>query len=99
VNDVARNSKRNSGKRKANRKNGRRANNLLPVTVGNRPLEELELSEADRAVLAEVNENRKAIVALGKIALDHERRIGSLEEAIGELAGEDFEEPIEVEAE
>jgi len=61
-------------------------------------LAEVELSEADKAILQEVNLNRKAIVALGKISLDHERRIQSLEEAVGELAGEESE-PVEIEAE
>jgi hypothetical protein len=56
-----------------------------------------KLSEGDVAILHEVAANRRAIVKLGALALDHERRIGSLEEAIGELAGEE-PEPIDVKA-
>ncbi len=63
-----------------------------------RDLAEVELSEADKAILEEISLNRRAIVALGKISLDHERRLNSLEEAVGELAGEE-EEPVEIEAE
>jgi hypothetical protein len=59
---------------------------------------ENKLSEADVAILHEVAANRRAIVKLGALALDHERRISALEEAIGELAGEE-PEPIDIEAE
>ena len=55
------------------------------------------LSKADLAILHEVALNRRAIVKLAQIALDHERRLNDLEEAVGELAGE--EEPIDIEAE
>ncbi|OGF53279.1 MAG: hypothetical protein A2Z21_01195 [Candidatus Fraserbacteria bacterium RBG_16_55_9] len=63
-----------------------------------RHLAEVEMSEADKANLQEVNLNRRAIVALGKISLDHEQRLLSLEEAVGALAGEE-EELVEIEAE
>ncbi|MCI2429670.1 hypothetical protein LM602_06645 [Candidatus Acetothermia bacterium] len=76
----------------------RKKTKALAVVEPTHDLTEVELSDADRAILAEVNLNRKAIVKLGQIALDHERRIGSLEEAIGELAGEE-PEPIDVKAE
>jgi hypothetical protein len=59
---------------------------------------ENKLSEADVAILHEVAANRRAIVKLGALALDHERRISALEEAIGELAGEE-PEPIDIKAE
>jgi len=72
----------------ANRK--RKKGNALAVAE-TRDLAKVELSEADKAILAEVNLNRKAIVKLAQIALDHERRIGALEEAVGELAGEEPE--------
>ena len=72
----------------ANRK--RKKGNALAVAE-TRDLAKVELSEADKAILAEVNLNRKAIVKLAQIALDHERRISALEEAVGELAGEEPE--------
>lgn len=77
----------------------RKKKNALAVV--DRKLEQLaeegKLSEADVAILNEVALNRKAIVKLGAIALDHERRIGNLEEALADLAGE--EEPIDIEGE
>jgi hypothetical protein len=76
----------------------KRKNTALAVAEPTRDLAEIELSEADKAILAEVNLNRKAIVKLAQISLDHERRINALEEAIGELAGEE-PEPIDIEAE
>jgi len=75
-----------------------RKNTALAVAEPTRDLAEVELSEADKAILAEVNLNRKAIVKLAQISLDHERRINALEEAIGELAGEE-PEPIDIKAE
>ncbi len=81
-------------KRKRNKKNA-----LAPI---NGQLEQLaqegKLSEADVAILGEVALNRKAIVKLGALALDHERRISNLEDALAELAGEE-QEAIDVEAE
>jgi hypothetical protein len=76
-----------------------RKNTALAVAEPTRDLAEVELSDADKAILAEVNLNRKAIVKLAQISLDHERRISQLEEAVSELAGEGEEEPIDVEAE
>jgi hypothetical protein len=76
----------------------KRKNTALAVAEPTRDLAEIELSEADKAILAEVNLNRKAIVKLAQISLDHERRINALEEAIGELAGEE-PEPIDIKAE
>jgi hypothetical protein len=76
----------------------KRKNTALAVAEPTRDLAEVELSEADKAILAEVNLNRKAIVKLAQISLDHERRINALEEAIGELAGEE-PEPIDIKAE
>jgi hypothetical protein len=70
----------------------------LAVVDTSRDLASVELSEADKAILAEVNLNRRAILKLGQIALDHERRLQSLEEAVAELAGEE-PEPIDIEAE
>ena len=73
----------------------------LPATINSnleRLAEEGKLTESDVAILHEVALNRKAIVKLGAIALDHERRIGNLEEALADLAGED-QEPIDIEAE
>jgi len=75
-----------------------RKNTALAVAEPTRDLAEVELSDADKAILAEVNLNRKAIVKLAQISLDHERRINALEEAIGELAGEE-PEPIDIKAE
>jgi len=75
-----------------------RKNTALAVAEPTRDLAEIELSDADKAILAEVNLNRKAIVKLAQISLDHERRINALEEAIGELAGEE-PEPIDIKAE
>jgi hypothetical protein len=75
-----------------------RKNTALAVAEPTRDLAEVELSEADKALLAEISLNRKAIVKLAQISLDHERRINALEEAIGELAGEE-PEPIDIEAE
>jgi hypothetical protein len=76
----------------------KRKNTALAVAEPTRDLAEVELSDADKAILAEVNLNRKAIVKLAQISLDHERRINALEEAIGELAGEE-PEPIDIKAE
>jgi len=76
----------------------KRKNTALAVAEPTRDLAEVELSEADKAILAEVNLNRKAIVKLAQISLDHERRISALEEAVGELAGEE-PEPIDIKAE
>jgi hypothetical protein len=73
-------------------------NKALAVVDTSRDLASVELSEADKAILAEVNLNRRAILKLGQIALDHERRLQSLEEAVAELAGEE-PEPIDIEAE
>jgi hypothetical protein len=75
-----------------------RKNTALAVAEPTRDLAEIELSEADKAILAEVNLNRKAIVKLAQISLDHERRINALEEAIGELAGEE-PEVVDIKAE
>jgi hypothetical protein len=75
-----------------------RKNTALAVAEPTRDLAEVELSEADKAILAEINLNRKAIIRLAELSLDHERRINALEEAIGELAGEE-PEPIDIEAE
>jgi hypothetical protein len=75
-----------------------RKNTALAVAGPTRDLAEVELSEADKALLAEISLNRKAIVKLAQISLDHERRISALEEAVGELAGEE-PEPIDIEAE
>jgi hypothetical protein len=75
-----------------------RKNTALAVAEPTRDLAEVELSEADKAILAEVNLNRKAIVKLAQISLDHERRINALEEAIGELAGEE-PEVVDIKAE
>jgi hypothetical protein len=76
----------------------KRKNTALAVAEPTRDLAEVELSEADKALLAEISLNRKAIVKLAQISLDHERRINALEEAIGELAGEE-PEPIDIKAE
>lgn len=80
-------------------KKKRNKNALAPI---NGQLEQLaqegKLSEADVAILHEVAANRKAIVKLGALALDHERRISNLEEALADLAGEE-PEPIDIEAE
>jgi hypothetical protein len=76
----------------------KRKNTALAVAEPTRDLAEIELSEADKALLAEISFNRKAILKLGALALDHERRISALEEAIGELAGEE-PEPIDIKAE
>jgi hypothetical protein len=76
----------------------KRKNAALAVAEPTRDFAEIELSDADKAILAEVNLNRKAIVKLAQISLDHERRINALEEAIGELAGEE-PEPIDIKAE
>jgi hypothetical protein len=74
--------------------------NRAPAIPEASRLAEVELSDADKAVLEEVNLNRRAIVAMGKIALDHERRLGNLEGALAELAGVDGADMIElVEAE
>ena len=82
--------------RKRNRKG-----NALAVAAPSRDIVKLaqegKLTEGDLAVLSEVAANRKAILRIGALVLDHERRIGALEEAVGELAGE--EEPIDIEAE
>jgi hypothetical protein len=75
-----------------------RKNTALAVAEPTRDLAEVELSEADKAILAEVNLNRKAIVKLAQISLDHERRISQLEEAVGELAGEE-PEVVDIKAE
>jgi hypothetical protein len=75
-----------------------RKNTALAVAEPTRDLAEVELSDADKAILAEVNLNRKAIVKLAQISLDHERRINALEEAIGELAGEE-PEVVDIKAE
>ncbi len=77
----------------AKRKKGK-----LAIVEPTHSLTEVELSDADKAILAEINLNRKAIVKLGQIVLDHERRLGALEEAVGELAGEE-PEPIDIKAE
>lgn len=74
----------------------------LALPESSSPLEELakenKLSKADVAILHEVAANRRAIVKLGALALDHERRIANLEEALSDLAGEE-PEPVDVEAE
>jgi len=75
-----------------------RKNTALAVAEPTRDLAEIELSDADKAILAEVNLNRKAIVKLAQITLDHERRISALEEAVGELAGEE-PEVVDIKAE
>lgn len=81
-------------------RNNKNAKNALAVVDGK--LEQLahegKLSEGDIAILSEVALNRKAIVKLGAIALDHERRIGNLEDALADLAGEE-PEPVDVEGE
>jgi hypothetical protein len=79
-----------------------RKNTALALPEKSSTLEQLakenKLSEADVAILHEVAANRRAIVKLGALVLDHERRISALEEAVGELAGEE-PEPIDIEAE
>ena len=52
---------------------------------------ENKLSEGDVGLLREIAYNRRAIIKIGALVLDHERRIGALEEAVGELAGEEPE--------
>lgn len=65
-----------------------------------RKLEDLPaLSEEGAALAYEIGLNRKAILSLGKIALDHERRIAGLEESLAELAGVEDADLVEVEAE
>ncbi len=69
---------------------------------GGHDLEQLaaegKLTEADYAILSEIAANRKAILRLGVVVLDHERRLQSLETAVGELAGEE-PEAVDIEAE
>ncbi len=73
--------------------------NRAPAIPEASRLAEVELSDADKAVLEEVNLNRKAILKLGQIGLDHERRLGNLEGALAELAGVEDVDVIDLEAE
>lgn len=53
-----------------------------------RKVEDLaELSEEGQALAFEIAANRSAILKLGQIALDHEARIGTLEDTLKDLAG------------
>lgn len=78
----------------AKRRNNK--NNSPVLVESNYDLAKVELSEADKALLAEISLNRRAILRLGQISLDHERRIANIEEALSDLVGE-AEEPIDVE--
>jgi hypothetical protein len=81
----------------ANRKRKRSAAGLA-IFGPNGGRAPVNLSDADRAILGEVALNRRAIVKLGQLSLDHEKRLRGLEDAIDELAGEE-EESVDVEAE
>ncbi|MDW8329294.1 MAG: hypothetical protein RML48_04865 [Candidatus Bipolaricaulota bacterium] len=82
----------------AKRKNSK---GTVPAVVDGqleRLAQEGKLSEADVAILNEVAANRKAILKLGALALDHERRISNLEDALADLVGDEAE-PIDIKAE
>lgn len=82
----------------AKRKSRKRKGSVPAVIESGHELAKVQLSDADKAILGEVALNRRAILKLGQLSLDHERRLVGLEEAVGELAGEE-EEPLEIEAE
>ena len=69
------------------KKKNRRGNAL--VAAETRDLAKVELSEADRALLHEIALNRRAILKIAQISLDHERRLNSIESAIAELSDEE----------
>ncbi len=65
-----------------------------------RKVEDLaELSEEGQALAFEIAANRQAILKLGGLVLDHERRISALEDTLTDLAGEvgEDEDVIELE--
>lgn len=91
--------KRKVTKRTAKKRRTQRATRTALVEPP-RKVEDLPaLTEEGAALAYEVGLNRKAILALGKITLDHERRIAGLEEALADLAGVEDEDLIELEAE
>jgi len=53
-----------------------------------------ELSKEGQFLAGEILANRKAILKLAALSLDHERRISQLEDAVGELAGEEKEKDV-----
>lgn len=55
-----------------------------------------ELSRADRAILTEVALNRRGILKLAQVSLDHEKRLRGLEESVAELSGASIEDLIEL---
>ncbi|MBI1742929.1 hypothetical protein HYR54_07660 [Candidatus Acetothermia bacterium] len=86
------------------KKNGKKRNGnggALAVLEGASPIEKVasQMSEVDKALLGELVADRKAILKIGGLVLDHERRIGNLEDALGELAGEEKSEPVDIEKE
>ncbi|MBI1741537.1 hypothetical protein HYR54_00535 [Candidatus Acetothermia bacterium] len=87
---MARNRKRNG------KKNGN--GNALAVLEGASPIEKVasQMSEVDKALLGELVADRKAILKIGGLVLDHERRIQGLEDALGELAGEPTKDAIDI---
>lgn len=80
----------------ANKK--RKNKNAIKPVETHYDLATVELSEADKALLAEISLNRRAILRLGQVCLDHERRLQSLEAAVAELSDEE-EPPIDIEGE
>ena len=70
----------------------------VAVLLKARQLGKVQLSPADKAILGELALNRKAIVKLGQLALDHEDRLQGLEDALSSLSGEDTE-PVDLEDE
>jgi len=71
----------------------KKKNGALVVKNGSSELTEIQLSPADKLLA-------RGLFKLGHIVLDHERRIGSLEDALGELAGEEPKKSVvDVEAE
>jgi hypothetical protein len=89
-------------KREAKRKKRAQAQRTgTALAEPKRKVEELaDLSEEGQALAFEIAANRSAILKLGGIVLEHEKRLGALESTLEDLAGlGDGEDVIELEAE